>query len=385
MADYLTPTQRVKPPKSWLDSALQHATAQLHGAVAALAPVAGQRAGTLGGYVVADYLAQHIRRIRRVECPPSSLWTALVTHVRNPDDLRRLAGTATARMRYGHAEQALRRLLDINDSVAGELAALLLPQDRCGEAIAILDQRLKAAPTDRPHAEQRAEIVALQGRAELLRQQAAEHPQARTRLVELLADGGKADELRMYAAAGDAVAADQLAELLADRGCLDELRERADAGHQFAAERLADFLATQGRTAELRQRADAGDLAASVQLARLAAATSGVSQKETGQVGPPADLDRTSAGQSDVAALAELRVAADAGNEEAASQLTALLFDKRNQEALLAEVNAGTYRAADRYLALLTAEQSAEPWLIGQIRAFGLNASGSVRDSGELL
>jgi hypothetical protein len=59
--------------------------------------------------------------------------------------------------------------------------------------------------------------------------------------------------------------------------------------------------------------------------------------------------------------------------------LAALLFDARDQDALLAEVNAGTYRAADRYLALLTAEQSLEPSLIAQIRAFGLDAGGSVR------
>jgi hypothetical protein len=293
----------------------------------ALAPAVGPRAGTLGGYVVADYLAQHIRRVRRIECPPASLWAALLTHVRNSDDLRRLVGAATARMRYGYAELALRRLFEINDSIAGELAALLVAQNRCGEAIALIDQRLGTAPNDRQHAAQREKIVALQGRAELLRQ-AAGHPQARARLDELLADGGMADDLRTRAAAGDRTAADQLAEILADRGCLDELRERADAGHQFAAERLADFLAW-----------------------------------------PSPD-------QPDVI---ELRVAADADNEEAASQLAALLFDARDQAALLAEVNAGTYRAADRYLALLTAEQSLEPALIGQIRAFGLDADGSVR------
>jgi hypothetical protein len=376
MAGYLTPRQQVRPPESWLESALQHATAQLHGAVTALAPVVGPRAGTLGGYVVADYLAQHIRRIRRIECPPASLWAALLTHVRNPDDLRRLAAAATTRMRYGYAELALRRLLDFNDSIAGELAALLVAQDRCGEALALVDQRLSTAPNDRQHHAQRKKIVELQGRAELLRRQAAGHPQARARLEELLADGGMADDLRTRAAAGDRTAADQLAEILADRGCLDELRERADAGHQFAAERVADFLVAQGRIAELRQRADAGDRAAGFRLTHLTAATGAADQEGIAEAGPPADLGWSSPGQPDVI---ELRVAADAGNEEAASQLAALLFDARDQDALLAEVNAGTYRAADRYLALLTAEQSLEPSLIAQIRAFGLDAGGSVR------
>jgi hypothetical protein len=284
-------------------------------------------------------------------------------------------------MRHGYAELALRRLLDINDSIAGELAALLVAQDRCGEAIALVDQRLSTTPNDRQHDAQRKKIVELQGRAEFLRRQAAGHPHARARLDELLADGGMTDDLRTRAAAGDRTAADQLAELLADRGCLDELRERADAGHQFAAERLADFLVAQGRTAELRQRADAGDRAAHFRLTRLTAATSAADQEGIATAGPPADLGWPSPGQLDVI---ELRVAADAGNEEAASQLAALLFDARDQAALLAEVNAGTYRAADRYLALLTAEQSLDPSLIGQIRAFGLDAGGSVRDPGEL-
>ncbi len=126
IVDYLTPAQRAAPVAVWLDRALRHATNQLHGAVSALIPVAREHAGTVDGYVVADYLTQHIGMVRRVECPPDSLWTVLVTHVSDLDDLRRLTSTALARMRYRYAEQALRRLQRTGDRAAAvQLIALL--------------------------------------------------------------------------------------------------------------------------------------------------------------------------------------------------------------------------------------------------------------------
>jgi hypothetical protein len=358
MAGYLSPAHRVTPLASWLDRALRHATAELHGAVSALTPVAGEHAGSVDGYLVADYLTQHLGRVRRVECLPGSLWRALVTHARDLDDLRRLASSALTRMRYGHAEKALRRLHQISDPAeVVELIMLLRRQDRLVEAMALADGWLTAAPKDERPRAMRAELVRLQARAEQLRQQAVDDPRAAELLAELLADGGRADALRTKAAAGNAVAAEDLADLLADRGCLDELRERADNGHRFAAERLAELLASLGRTDELQRRADAGDQAAALYLTRI---QDHAADSKPGSHG----------------GLAELRAAADGGDEEAATELTALLFEAGDQGALLAEINAGTYLAAERYVALLTADPAVDRGRVRQVRAFGLRADG---------
>jgi hypothetical protein len=358
MAGYLTDTQRVMAPASWLDAAVPHATMPLHGAVAALAPVAGREAGTLAGYVAADYLAQHVRRTRRTDCPPASTWEALIADVVKPDDLWRLAASAKARMRYRYAEQSLRRLTDLNSSATAELAALLVRQDRFAEALAVLGRRLSVAPDDPTCVSLMAKVNALRARADRLRPLAADDPTARDRLATLLVDGGRSEDLRTRADAGDAVAAELLAEMLAERGCLRELREWADAGHQFAAERLADLLVTLRRTAELQDRAEVGDRAAALRLSRLSAGAE-----------PEADDDPDQ--------LAKLRLDADAGAEHAASRLTALLFDRRREVELRAEVNAGTYQAAERLLALLNAEEAVDQRDVARLGAFGLHANGS--------
>jgi hypothetical protein len=363
MAGYLSPAHRVRQPASWLDQALRHATNELHGAVAALTPVAGEWAGSVEGYVVADYLTQHIGRFRRVECPPASLWTALITQVCNPDDLRRLASAALVRMRYWYAEQALRRLCGAGDpAAAAELTIVLRRQDRLSEAVNAVDTWIAADPKGtRPQAVH-AELVHLQARAEQLRQQAAHDPVAVELLAELLADGGLADALRTRAVNGNAVAADELADVLADRGCLDELRERADGGHGYATGRLAELLASLGHVDELQRRADAGDSAAAVHLTRIG--------------------ERRHDAESIDDELAQLRAAADGGDEEAATELTTLLFDAGDQSALLAEVNAGTYLSDERYLALLTANPRVDRSQVRQIRAFGLRADGRPGGSG---
>lgn len=363
MAGYLSPAQRVAPPVSWLDRALRHATSELHGAVSALTPVAGEQAGSLEGYVVADYLTQHIGHVRRTACMPHSLWNVLVAGAGDLDDLRRLASAALARLRYGHAEQALRKLYEANDrAAAAELVTLLRRQDRLGEAIALTDGWLTSHPGDKRIREVRAELVHLQGKAEHFRRQEKNDSRAAELLAELLADGGRADGLRTRAAAGDAVAAEDLAELLAGRGRLDELRELADGGQRFAADRLAELLVSLGMTDELQRRAAAGDPAAVLRVDRL--------------------VERALEVESTNADLAQLRAAADRGDEEYAAELTALLFDAGDRAALLDEVNAGTYLAAERYLALLTADPSVGRGRIRQIRSFGLRADGAPSEPG---
>ena len=61
----------------------------------------------------------------------------------------------------------------------------------------------------------------------------------------------------------------------------------------------------------------------------------------------------------------------------AAERLTTLLFELRREEDLRAEVDAGTPFAADRWLALLTAENSHDVHAVAEVarlRAFGVDA-----------
>ncbi|MDR7278007.1 hypothetical protein [Catenuloplanes atrovinosus] len=347
---YLGHSDRAAPPESWLSEALPHATTKLKGGVTALAPYA-RRAGALDGYVIADFLAQHIRRVHRTSCPPPSLWNALLRHVTNPDDLRRLAVAAQSRMRYRYAEAALRRLPERNDLATLDLAALLARQDRLDEAIDVLVRRMAVSPASALR-DRHAELCELRSRADRLR------PYAADALDELLTDAGRAATLRERADAGDALAAEELVDLLVDRGALHELRERADRGHRYAAEQLADLLAVHGRTAELKARAERDEAAARRYNKLMSDGASGQTE--------------AAARQADA-----LRARVDAGDDDAARELTALLFDLGAADALLAEVNAGTPGAIDRYLALLTAREETDRETLHLLRVFGINPDGT--------
>jgi hypothetical protein len=358
MADYLTPAQRATPTEHWLELALDHATTRLHGAVPALSPVSHEQAGKTDGYEVADYLTGHIGRVRRAKCPPESLWTAVSTHVNDQDDLRRLAGSAFSRMRYQCAEQALLKLQQIGDRTAPvQLAALLRRQNRLGEAIMLADDWLASDPADQRRRILRAELIQLQLRAEQLRLGATDDERMRDLLAELLTDGGRADALRTRAGNGDEVAREDLAELLARRGCLDELEDLADGGNLFARDRLASVLAGLGREDSLERRATLGDPIARRYLDRMR-------ERDT-------DVELTST------KIAQLQAASDGGDQKAAAELLELLFNAGDGQALLAEVNAGTHQAAERFIALRTLDSAADRGQVRRIMMFGLRANGS--------
>jgi hypothetical protein len=325
----------------------------LNGEITALSPVAGPRPGVLAGYLAADYLAQHLARVRRTQCPPDSTWTALIDRLDNINDLRRVCTSAAARMRYQHWERGLHRLCRLGDGPAHiELAQLLTRQNRIPEALEVLRDRMD----DREGMAALTKIIALRDRAEQLRR---DDTATRGELNELLFDGGEAADLRKGATTGDLVAADDLAYLLADRGAIAELRVRARTGHRLAADLLAELLATHRRLAELRERAEAGDEAAATRLSKIEA--EGADPGETA-------ID---------AQIGDLRAAVDDGTRNAAEQLTTLLFELRREADLRAEVDAGTPYAAERLLALLTADRADDPqaaWEIVRLRAFGLDA-----------
>ncbi|MDW5327480.1 hypothetical protein [Plantactinospora sp. KLBMP9567] len=365
MAGYLAPAERVTDTARWLDDALSYATKPVHGTVAALSPRPGRRPGTLAGYVAADYLAQRLRQVRRTQCPPDSLWEALIDRLEDTDDVRRVREAAAARMRYPLQERALRRLCALGDDSAHvQLALLLVRQDRLAEAVSVLLHQAQKRPDDDTVTDALRDVLALRGRSAGLR---TSDPQDQIRLAELLQDGGETADLRLRAADGDLVAVDDLTYLLADRGFLPDLEDLADAGHRVAADLLAELLATHGRLDELAVRADAGDESAANRLSKL-------------QADDPGSITTGVEAQ-----IETLRSAVVEGRRHGAEQLTTLLFELRNDEVLRAEVDAGTQFAAERLIALKMTDCGRD-WraavAVLRLRSCGLHADGSPADPG---
>lgn len=357
MFGYLDAADRVEPKEVWLAQALPNATERLNGNVSALSPVDDGRPGTTAGYTVADYLAQHLRQHRRAAHVPDSAWRALISRVRSSADLRRLADSASARLRYCYAELALERLAsEFGDGTAAiELAELLVRQDRFERAVEVLNRHLAANPRDRSAGRHLSRTHELWQRVEEIRPAAdACDPAARERIVEILIDGGICDDLRARADSGDLLAAEQLVERLVERGCRLELTELADRGNEFAAEALADLYAAWGEVDLLQARANAGDQAAELRLSKVR----------------PTDPD------SAVQEVTALRAGADAGRPEDALQLCTRLFELRDEHQLWLEMQAGTRGAAERLIALYTAEGNVPPERLVRLRSFGLDANG---------
>jgi hypothetical protein len=355
VSGYLTPSQRVNRPPRWLEDALAFALEEVRGGVSALVP-ADDEEGLPTGYGVADYIAQHVRR---TDCPPRSAWETLIATVEDAEELRRLADAARARMRYCHEEQALRRLHEAHGEGAAELASALFRRGSEQDAIDLLRSHLAAVPADESARDRLDEITELLPRiGELRAASADDDAEAGRRLAEMFADRGEADRLRVKADGGSLLSEEDLAALMADRGAVDQLITRADQGKEPAAASLAELFATHGRVDALRQRADAGDLAASRQLEKLLAT---------------APVDDSAAVQ---AQLVHLRRRIGGGDESAARQLTTLLFDLRKVAELRREVDAGTFQAAERLVALLNADATVDRQLVDHIRAYGLGADG---------
>ena len=123
---YCTGAQQAEAPDNWFEQALAYATGKLHGAVAALSPASAGIMGQVAGYIAADYLIQHASRERRYARVPASTWDATLSHLRDPADTARLAGSAENRLLYRYAIPLYRHAADAGDeNAAWQLAGLL--------------------------------------------------------------------------------------------------------------------------------------------------------------------------------------------------------------------------------------------------------------------
>jgi thioredoxin-like negative regulator of GroEL len=369
---YCTSQQQAEAPSNWFEQALAYATGKLHGAAAALSP-AGTGMGQVAGYIPADYLIQHASRERHYARPPASTWDAILTHVRDPADIARLAYSAKSRLLYCYVTPLYRHAADAGDrNAASRLAELLAERGELDEL------RARAETGDSFAASRLAELLEERGdpdgATQVLRTAAETGDSfAASRLARLLEERGDVDGatqiLRARTDAGDSDAAFQLARLLEERGDLDGatqiLRARTDAGDSDAAFQLARLLEERGdpdgAAQILRARADAGDNDAASRLAWLLAERGDVDRLRT----------RAEGGDSDAAfQLAELleergdpdgatqilRARADAGDSEAASRLAWLLAGRADLDGLRARAEAGDSDAAS-WLARLLAKR----------------------------
>ncbi|WP_203906836.1 tetratricopeptide repeat protein [Rhizocola hellebori] len=350
---YLTAAEQATASIDWLDTALGYATTVVHGAAALLNPLpAGM--GAVAGYVVADYLYQHGRRIRRTVHLPDVVWQALIDH-HHPNDTLRLADAAERRGRSQNAEAFYRSASDAGGETAADagvwpvavrLARVIAEQGRINEALDILRPRANSGDEAAAHA--LVDLLVDQGCVDELRERAnAGDSNAAYRLVDVLTQQNRLEEgvsmLRERANAESFAA--RLADLLAQMGRIDELRDLADDGNAHAARLLANLLAAHDRVDELRERASGGDLQARQRLVQLLREHGRVDEaisslREWAHVGDrkAADLliwSLAEDGRVDEAA-AILRELSDAGDPEAGNQLIRLLAKnaKRIDEGL---------------------------------------------------
>jgi hypothetical protein len=103
--------------------------------------------GRTDGYIAADYLLQHGRRIRRTACPPLSLWESCLTQLADASDLLAIGDGARDRCLLNLAERFY-RAADSAPEAAEMLSELMSEQGRYTEAEQILRAALSRENPD---------------------------------------------------------------------------------------------------------------------------------------------------------------------------------------------------------------------------------------------
>jgi TPR repeat protein len=388
---YLTRRQQATAASDWLAAALAYATKELHGATAALVPVAGGM-GQVAGYVVADYLLQHGQTTRQAVPPPGSLWDSAAAYVTDSADRVRLAREASSRSLNRIAVRLVTPAAQAGNLEAMHLlAGWLWFAGHRNEMRRWVNRALHAGNPGTLVwlASMLGEIDQLQEREELLWELAAKgHPVGLWGLVRLLDGTGRSQAaeklLGGMAEIGDPDAIWEMVERLAQRGQGPKTegwpRRLAEDGDVIATLELAQLLEGTARAEEaegwLRRAAERGNSEAMLELGGLLERT-GRAQEAEGWL-----RDAAEAGGFDVRIrLATehgrdprlegwLRHAAEHGDDEAMLELGGLLQrDGRAQEAegwLRPAAEAGTVRATRELVGLLERDgrgQEAESWL----------------------
>lgn len=331
---YLT---TVHPGQDWFSTTLLELTKDERSTAPLIRIPSADRQSTVG-YTVSNFLLQHAAKERRSARVSDACWTALVEHVDNADDLRRLAKAAADRLLLRQAERIYRRLA-ATDWVDedGKLADLYLSQDRAGDLRAAIDDRTEA-----------------QG--------------ALDDTVDSLVSHGCLDcamnRLQTRVEAGDRTAATELIRLLdvcAAKGVREFIRRRRTRDDHSQLD-------------ELRQQLACGDELALRQLSIAIDHGIGYTAATSDMLAELAGLD------SLVEAFGQhwLRAKADHGSEVAAARLTRHLADRGALDELRAEVDAGTALAAERYLDCLSRGTETERRDAAAIRRYGLHTDGSI-------
>lgn len=295
------------------------------------------------GYIVADYLLQHITRKRRTAPIPHETWQALSAHVDGPAECSRFITEARNRLRYRYAEPvAVRRadhysgrrsdlMVDVN--AADWLADLWADQER------IVDLRNRADGGDW---------------------------QTIRRLADVLVNDERFDELASRAGRGDGWAASAYASALLSRvdvaGAIDVLSTAASRGDRNAASRLREVLIDHGAVRSHREAgaiaisaltdaADRGDGLASSLLADALADTGLLDELKSRSVFDPAAAVRLATRAKDAGDLRQATEAlaphAGSGASTATSLLAELLFIQRRIDELVALVQLDGAAAVD--------------------------------------
>ncbi|OHV43435.1 toll/interleukin-1 receptor domain-containing protein [Pseudofrankia sp. BMG5.36] len=352
--DYCTPRQQAEAPAGWFEQALDYATRTLHGATAALTPVASGSMGQVAGYTVADYLFQHVTAVRRFDRVPASTWSALVEHVNDAADCTRLADSALARLLYGIAIPLYRTAADAGDIHASARLADVLAERRD------LDGLRRRADTGDSFAAHTLDRL----------------------FVDDLVERGDLDELRRRPHLDLGYAMRRLADVLAERGDLDELRRRADTGDPFAAQQLTDVLAEEDFDELCRQARSGNNPYAAMSLAKinidhydrydddtLRAFIEGMGDGHALLL-----LRRRTINRIDD--LDELRRWTDDGNTYAAQRLADVLAERGDLDELRRWVDAGYLYVGERLASLLAKRGGSVE--ADRLRRFGFNPDGSI-------
>jgi hypothetical protein len=311
--------------------------------------------GQVAGYTVADYLVQHASRERRYERLPASTWDAVLSYIRDPADVARLADSAERRLLYRYAIPLYRHAADTgNQSAVSSLVRLLTVRGDPDEL------RTLADAGNRDAAMGLVQVLAsrgdLDGAGQILNAIAdAGHEADSWRRAKCgdLDERGDLDELRAQADSGNQNAVAELVRLLSERGdpvgAMQALRAWADAGHQSGVSQLAQLLAKCEDRVGLRALAASGDRSAAWRLAQLLA--------ERG------DLDG-------------LRAQADVDNQDAISRLAWLLAERGDLEELRALADAGSQSAALDLAGLLAERGDLDGWAPWPSPATGIPPGG---------